>query len=63
MRRPRIVALTANVFADDCRRMFDAGVAGVLSKPFRYHELLAVLEETAAGIIDATLAGDVGAAR
>jgi PAS domain S-box-containing protein len=64
LRRPRVVALTANVFADDRRRMLAAGADGVLSKPFRYHELLAVLEETATAALGReTPTSDVGAGR
>jgi PAS domain S-box-containing protein len=64
VRRPRIVALTANVFADDLRRMMAAGADGVLSKPFRYHDLLAVLEETATAMqTHAAASSDAGAVR
>jgi CheY-like chemotaxis protein len=49
-RRPRVIALTANVFADDRRRMMAAGGDGVLTKPFRFHELRTVLEETALAV-------------
>ncbi len=42
-RKTRIVALTANVFADDRRACFDAGMDDFLAKPFREEELAEVL--------------------
>lgn len=42
-RTTRIVALTANVFADDRQACFEAGMDDFLAKPFREEELAEVL--------------------
>jgi CheY-like chemotaxis protein len=39
-----IVALTANAMVQDRQTYLDAGMDGYLSKPFRFDELLAVMQ-------------------
>jgi len=41
--RPRIYAVTANVFPEDRRRCLEAGMDGVLTKPLELRELYALL--------------------
>lgn len=47
-RQPCIYALTANAMAEDHSRCLAAGMDGVLTKPFQFAELLAVLRKTVA---------------
>lgn len=46
-RRPRIVILSADVFAPDDARFAETGVAGTLTKPFKMAQIERVLRETA----------------
>ncbi len=47
-RQPRIYALTANALPEDHSRCLAAGMTGVLTKPFQFTELLAVLRQAVA---------------
>jgi len=47
--RPRIVGMTANVFAEDRAQCFDAGMDDFLPKPVREEELLRVLQDSGEG--------------
>ena len=44
-RQPRVVALTANAFAEDSARCLEAGMDGFLSKPVRLADLRAEIEQ------------------
>ncbi len=41
--RVKIIAITANAFADDRKRLFDAGMDHYMSKPFEISELQRLL--------------------
>ncbi|UTH74164.1 response regulator [Chromobacterium sp. IIBBL 290-4] len=43
-RQPRIVAMTANAFVEDKQRCLEAGMDGMLVKPFRLDDLRHVLD-------------------
>lgn len=46
---PPIVALTANVSADERQRCLEAGMSGYVTKPFKPHELFSAVEGWGAG--------------
>nr|WP_255534844.1 PAS domain S-box protein [Pedobacter sp. SYSU D00535] len=47
--QPRIVAMTANAFAEDKNSCIEAGMDGYLSKPFKLEDFVAILLQISAG--------------